>query len=337
GNSFPKKAIERFKGVFDTIEEGVEEHPTYSKYENIEYIIVTRNFDVSDKNKERMENYGIHHWDDDVLDYYDNLYGMIGEYAKYNLLGELGVQPITNQVIEAPAFKTTVGGYDIFTFFVNPKELLKYSYVARRQRTEEKYYQRFLSGKKIRDIGRFLDDEDREVNLFPNNIIVSINKELQFKETGEGEILEEADSGIETGLLSFPKDFQSCWIIDGQHRLYGYAKSDREDDRIPITAFAGNDLDLEEQARVFVDINENQKSVDPNLIWDLHGEIRSETKQGMISRIVKELNSDGVLQHKIFIPSHGISKHGKIKMNTLCGAISRKNLIDENPDKMRGG
>ena len=41
---------------------------------------------------------------------------------------------------------------------------------------------------------------------------------------------------------------------------------------------------------MFLDINENQKPVSPDLVWDLRGTLTPKEPKGIISRIVKELD-----------------------------------------------
>ena len=60
------------------------------------------------------------------------------------------------------------------------------------------------------------------------------------------------------GILHIPKRYRSAYIIDGQHRLYGYSDSlYAETNTIPVVAFV--DLERSEQIKLFMDINENQK------------------------------------------------------------------------------
>src|SRR5699024_8406991 len=63
-----------------------------------------------------------------------------------------------------------------------------------------------------------------------------------------------------------------AYIIDGQHRVYGYANSKFvENNTIPVVAFDG--LDTIEQLEIFMDINQNQKAVSPSLRIDLEEDL----------------------------------------------------------------
>lgn len=61
-------------------------------------------------------------------------------------------------------------------------------------------------------------------------------------------------------------------MIDGQHRLYGYAGSPRaENELIPVVAFVN--LEREEQVKLFMQINENQQAVPKNLRNTLNSDL----------------------------------------------------------------
>jgi len=122
-------------------------------------------------------------------------------------------------------------------------------------------YQRLVSRSRLREIATYIDHG----GYFPNSVIVSIqtkrDKDLQFEPASPIE----HDSSTNMGVLHLPKEYRSTFIIDGQHRLYGYshAKSGSHH-TIPVVAF--HNLPVEEQSKIFVDINHKQKSVPANLL-----------------------------------------------------------------------
>ena len=70
------------------------------------------------------------------------------------------------------------------------------------------------------------------------------------------------------GILHLPQLYKSAFIIDGQHRLYGYSLNDSESNHtIPVVAF--ENLPSDEQTRIFVDINSTQKSVPANILHSI--------------------------------------------------------------------
>jgi DNA sulfur modification protein DndB len=74
------------------------------------------------------------------------------------------------------------------------------------------------------------------------------------------------------GILHLPQTFRAAYIIDGQHRLYGYADSARAaSDLIPVVAFAN--LQQSDQVKLFMQINENQQTVPKNLRNTLNADL----------------------------------------------------------------
>jgi DGQHR domain-containing protein len=87
-------------------------------------------------------------------------------------------------------------------------------------------------------------------------------------------------------------------VIDGQHRLYGYANLDERflDENVIVLGF--EQLPRQEEANLFVTINHEQKSVPKTLLDDLQGELRwgsdvpSERIAAIAARLIGLLNAD---------------------------------------------
>jgi len=324
-----KKKIINLRGVSQTLKKGIRKHPTYRKYENIRYVLATKNIEVKrdDIKFANKEDPRVYIWDENFRKYYEDLFGKIGEYAKFNLLGEMGIRPSQINPISVPAFMTSMGKTRIFNFVMNPKDLLEISYVARRETRNERYYQRILRKKRLRLIADYINDG----NILPNNLIIAFNEKLRrfvnfhaIKKGDEYSLTDWPYKGISYGILEFPKDYRSCWIIDGQHRLYSFVSS-KKTFHMPIVAF--DNLPLEDQCKIFLDINKYQKPVPPDLVWDLNGEMISTQEDGIISNTVKSLNSFGPLHHKIYIPSTGIKSRRKLlRISGICLSIKNAGL-----------
>jgi DNA sulfur modification protein DndB len=72
--------------------------------------------------------------------------------------------------------------------------------------------------------------------------------------------------------LHLPKKYKSAYIIDGQHRLYGYSNSEyKNKNTIPVVAFIN--LSRDEQVQLFMQINENQKAVSKDLRNTLNADL----------------------------------------------------------------
>lgn len=331
-----KKDLYEFKGKIPDIKEGLKKHPTYKKYNNYRYILVVNEKVVLRPEDKKIANTqpSIYLWNEDFLEYYNNLYSYLKPYAKYDLLGEMGIRPLDQEPIRIPAFKVNFGDVIMYNFVVNPKDLLEVAYVARREKGEERYYQRIIDKKRLNKIAGYIEADGK----FPNNIIIAFKEGSHVKFIGKDPYTEYNKEtwpflGIEFGILEFPKDYRSCWIIDGQHRLYAFVNTDKWFN-MPVTAF--ENLSIEDQCRFFLDINKNQKPVDSDLLWDLNGDMIPSEREGIISNVVKGLNNTkgSPLYHMIYIPSSGIKKKKElIKLSAICMAVKKRRLTEKSTNE----
>lgn len=185
-----------------------------------------------------------------------------------------------------------------FTFSISPEDMLKISTVAHsRQKNiylanqdNEKYYQRLLKKGRIKSISNFLKESNQS---FPNNILVSYRGEegLDFTPDNKAD-MEESIIGNVPGTLSFFKCPGTFHVIDGQHRLFGYTGLEkdskiRNEHRLIVTAFEG--LKVEDEAKLFLEINNEAKAVNPSLIMEIEWAGQSITKKNLANGIVFHL------------------------------------------------
>src|SRR5690606_2910367 len=150
-----------------------------------------------------------------------------------------------------------MGKKKYFMFSIEPSLLLKMGFVLHRTRANESEfptYQRLLVPSRLKGITKFID----EGGYFPNSIIINFNtKKNKIKFEPNSKL---TDSNACSGNLIIPNAYGIAYIIDGQHRVYGYANSQYvENNTIPVVAFDG--LDSIEQLEIFMDINQNQKEI----------------------------------------------------------------------------
>ena len=306
----------------------------------ISYIIATRNLNWSENNLRRAENNNIFVWKDEDIDKLTELaklHSLIGDAVRFHLYASMfrgqEIRALTDQ--QVAAIKGKAGNYTYYQFIATPKQLLPIAFVHRREAVIHREfdfeelthsYQRMLKKSKVKAIGEFVDER----KYFPNNIIISFDEEPRFD-------LSPGQNNFEfkSGTLILPSKYGSAWIIDGQHRLFGFANSEKgENDPIPVIAF--RNLSVSEQAKLFIEINKNQTNVDSNLLWDLYGDIyrgsrdHSQIEELTISNAVKLLDSmkgSPFFKH-IFVPSHGKkSKKRNLTMSTLCQGMKRNKLL----------
>lgn len=242
----------------------------------VKYILATRRLGISDVDEIRLKNIEGVHFPEEVIDYYYQLQSQIGVAARYQLLGALFAgQEIPDLDNEIPAIEGKMGGHTYYSFSIEPEKLLKIGYVLHRNKAHESMmptYQRLIKKNRLKDIQTFIDIEK---GYFPNSIIINIvtdkKKKLEFSPSNK----QVPNAISRTGILYLPKKYRSAYIIDGQHRLYGYSNSQyKNTNTIPVVALI--DLERSEQIKLFMQINENQKAVskdlrntlDADLLWE---------------------------------------------------------------------
>ena len=191
-----------------------------------------------------------------------------------------------------PAIRGKLGGKSFFCFVTTPRHLLKISFVNHRSLNDPEgapTYQRLVSRSRMREIGDFI----KGGGYFPTNLLINFHRSVRFDK-----IAQDDSSGITFGQLYLPDRYRSAWIIDGQHRLYGFSPIDDKylDQNVIVVAFEM--LPKEEEADLFVTINHEQKSVPKHLLDDLEGELKwgstipSERIGAIAARLINYLNTD---------------------------------------------
>lgn len=266
--------------------------------QKVAFVFCTNNVVLSKNDRLRLKNDSIFHFNQDTIEYYEQLTDHLGNGAKYQLFGELFAgQDIPELKNKIPAIKGKVSaGHTIYSFCIDPKYLLKIGYILHRTDSSPETtqaYQRLVKKSRLKSVAQYIDKN----GYFPNSIIINIetksSRGLRFDPASKIE----HDGSTHFGVLHLPKTYRSAFIIDGQHRLYGYSKSKSQSNHtIPVVAF--HNLPTDEQAKIFVDINHTQKSVPANLLQsimaDFHWDSENEKQalSALRTRIFTEMNVD---------------------------------------------
>ena len=301
----------------------------------IKFIWATHNYILNRTDKEMMEKCKIMHFDDSSINYYTDLVKHLGTSARYQLLGNLfAKQTIENMDDRIPAIQGKMGGYTYYSFSIEPEKLLKIGYVLHRNEANASMmptYQRIIKKKRLREVRDFIDNG----GYFPNSIIISIDsggKGLAFDRVGPK--IEGAISKV--GILHIPKQYRSAYIIDGQHRLYGYSGSEyAETNSIPVVAFV--DLDRTEQIKMFMDINENQKAVpktlrvtlNADMLWDSSD--LGQQRQALRSKIAQMLGEESTspLYNRIVIGENESTPNKCITVEAVQAALKKTTFFSQ--------
>lgn len=307
---------------------------TQFKGKKVIFVWATKNAIVGAKDKERMREWGIRHFDDSVIGYYTQLANHLGTAARFQLLGNVlqGIE-IKNMDNEVPAIEGKMGGLTYYSFSIEPAKLLKIGYVLHRSKANSDMmptYQRVIKKERLLEIRKFVNNG----GYFPNSVIISIDtqgRKMDFRPAYP----RKDGSNSRVGTLYLPKYYHTAYIIDGQHRLYGYSDSVYADkDCIPVVAFVN--LDRQDQLKIFMDINENQKAVPKKLrvtltkdmYWDSDNQAYRRT--ALRSKIASALGDDSSspLLNRVDMDEDTPAGHRSISVEEIQTALQQSNFFN---------
>ncbi|HEY0148949.1 MAG TPA: DGQHR domain-containing protein [Allosphingosinicella sp.] len=130
--------------------------------------------------------------------------------------------------------------------------------------------QRKLDERRVSEIATYVTTVDA---TFPTAVVLAVSSDcVNFNGSGEGGCLEmrlasspeEENPSEEGGLFAYRRIAR---VIDGQHRIEGLKRSQKEDFDVNVAIFV--DADIEDQARVFATVNLSQTKVSKSLVYDL--------------------------------------------------------------------
>jgi DGQHR domain-containing protein len=339
--------ITNLRGKIPAIKREIKNNPRYAACTGIRFALASNIQPSSEDIQFAEQNPRVYLWSKAMIEYYSELSRRLGEVARNGLLAELDISPRVGEVITLPCMRLSLSNIVLFSFFIEPKKLLRCAYVARREVTQEHYYQRMIRTDRLRKIAYYV----KANGFFPNSIIVAFSPDKQPKYVSireARESLPDFPKWLDFGVLTFPLSYQACWIVDGQHRLYSFTHVEQSDLKLPVVAL--ENLPIDEQARYFLDINSEQKPVPPDLVWDLQGQLRPDSDEGKISRFAKELSELEPFRGKIYIPRKGLKTPKQLRLSGICNTAKRRRLLkgqtenmtqkhfnplhDQDPDKM---
>jgi len=264
----------------------------------------------------------------DELERYESNFNVVGAWEKNNFLNFLGIKRKQAQYTPIPAILFYVSDKPAFAFSLSAKQLLEISFISRRYKNEVGF-QRAIDKKKVDNIKRAI--EKKEILAFPNSILInSLSTLLPNKLPPQ-----ECPANV---TISLPLDYSSCKIIDGQHRMLGFSKVNKEiaeSYNLPIVAFEG--LSNKEEIDTFVVINSEQKRVDANLVlllqsdsdWPLNSKFYW---QKIAVDVVKKLDKDSYLAGKIYMGYADQERSDTwVTLATLVRAMIQNRFIGKKP------
>lgn len=181
---------------------------------------------------------------------------------------------------------------------ISAKKIFENSIVSRADEDKQAGYQRLLSEKRAKDIAKYLNDG----NIIPGCIILSAQKKANLKYNKDKNELE------------FDEFTDSFFVIDGQHRLFGFTYA-TGDISVPIYIF--NNLDIQDEIQYFLDVNSKQVGVpktlrieltkflaEPGSLDDVRlkifDQLNNDPRSPLFNRLTKTSSSTGKLSHVPF-------------------------------------
>lgn len=311
--------------------QAIKNHYGRSAKLKIGWLFVTRNVIWSPNDLERAKDHGIHVIKDDDFEYYTRLTEHIGPAARHQLQADIfRNQKIPGLDVAIPALRGKMGGKAFYSFMIDPERLLRISFVSHRAKADEESlvsYQRMLKKARLKKISEFIENK----GIFPTSIVLNIlsDRPLRF-DLGNSD----PDSPVTFGVLYLPNSYKSAWIIDGQHRLYGFSGSPWAS-RSTLSVIAFENLHASEQARLFIDINHEQVRVAKSLLVDLAADLYwgsprdDDQLYALHSKIAAQLGKDlrSPLRNRMVTEGKKQSPERPITLTGTYEAIRRTQLV----------
>lgn len=326
------------KGLLDKVEAVREDviAAVRSKYGRdsklkVKLAIATRNVDVRTADRDRAAAAKVPIITEADLKYFQGLTGILKVAARYQFLGRyLRDEKVEGLRTSVPATRGRVGDTTFYSFLISPHDLLRIAYISHMGRTSNDdlgTYQRMVKPARLKEIGAFID----EGGTFPTNIVVNIKRDgLRFD-------AKEKFGETATGMLELPGQYGCAWVVDGQHRLYGYAYAgrDADEDRSVVSVLAYENLPARSEIEMFVDINTKQVKVARNLVNELISNLNIDDEdprkrlEAICARTVLNMGSDKASPLKDRILTIGSEKTNSkcLTLTSLVDGMEGNNLV----------
>lgn len=297
----------------------------------IKIAIATRNVDLRQVDRNRAAEAGIPIITDVDLDYFNKLTGILKTAARYQFLGRyLKGEKVEGLRTRVSATRGRVGNTTFYSFLLSPHDLLRIAYIShvgKGSNEDLETYQRMVKPTRLKSIGAYID----KGGTFPTNIVVNIKlNSLNFD-------VQETYGETAAGMLDLPGQYGCAWVIDGQHRLYGYAYAGRDanEDRSVVSVLAYQNLPVREEIEMFVDINTQQVKVQRNLVNEIISSLNIDDEDprkrldAMCARIVLHLDQEkgSPIHGRVLTVGQQKDNFQCLTLTSLADGIEGNNLL----------
>lgn len=283
-------------------------------------------------------------WESDTLMYFNRMSQCVYYSARYDLFRFLGLT--NNQigssmsagnktVIKAPIIcpEDITGirnGVRIVSFMMSAENLLKTSYVLRKDNWEESIwlYQRLIEKEKIKKIRAFLADKGA---AFYNNIIVALPDNVRFEDEANNVVEVSQIGEFQRCSLIIPDEMNTVCVIDGQHRIFAHYEAPENEKYEAVIAPLRRQLHLlvtglifpdgmkeadrkQLQSEIFLEINSNAKMVPADVLLHI-GMIKDPLSDvGIARRVIEKMNRSRTFLNRFEMSA---LDEGKIKIASI--------------------
>jgi DGQHR domain-containing protein len=216
------------------------------------------------------------------------------------------------------SLKTQFGNIDVYTQPMKVKDLVYIYYVAVRGRDDEDgAVQRVLNKQRIKAIKDFV----LSGNMFFNTFILNWTEPNKTPTFGDG-------------YIEIPMVPSAAQVIDGQHRLAGLDEAIKEDENVgekEVLVSICIRLTTKEAAKIFLNINSEQRPVPKSLIYDLYGVVEDDKKLGLnrANDIATELNDNEESPYYKAVKYPGAPRGvGIIDLSTIVSSLKSHLEVD---------
>jgi len=260
----------------------------------------------------------------DDIEYFMDNYQHIGKVTRNDFFYFIDL-PRTSKYEEINAIKFFIDKIPAYSFIAPVEGLLEVCYVMRKYDGEG--YQRALNYNRIKAIAKYINIED--IIAFPNSILLNSESKISTDNIP----MEECPCPVK---IRFPLNYLEFRVVDGQHRLLGFAQVDDvriKNSFLPVIAF--EKMPPQKELKMFIDINSKQKKVDPNLVLLLKKEFpwkphEKEYYEKIAVEISIKLNEKGPLKEKIYLgTAREKSKKEKVSLRTMVSILTKNAFLRE--------
>lgn len=304
------------------------------------WLYVTENVIWAEPDVERAESANIKIITENDLHYFETYIAHVGTAGRYQFLAEfLKGQEIKGlKGIKIPAVRGSFGKDTFYSFTISARHLLKRAFVnhhALNHPDGKPAYQRMIDRKRLAGIGRFI----KCGGYFATNIVINFTEKCIFEPLPKSK----DEASWRFGHLILPDSFKSAWIIDGQHRLFGFTNLPEAYLDRPLFVLAFEQMETSREADLFITINNKQKNVPKALLVALQADLQmgsddpDDALSALASSLIRTVNADPTssLFGRFVVPGMPATEAQVLTVPEIQKGLRRSELIGRVVKKTR--